>query len=111
MKHEARQSNGETVAGQAPMLASTRPKYDEYGDRADGKKSIPHAPNRNLLQPPTRVSTPVAKGDPLAHEHTAKPFKRPTATDELERLHKTFFGTTTLEAYDVGVKLGEGTFG
>jgi hypothetical protein len=93
-------------------LAKSEGKYDAHGDRQDGKKSVPHAPNRNLLIPPTRVATPVVvKSEGHAYQQTPKPFRRPTDADELSRLHRTFFGTTTLAAYDLGVKLGEGTFG
>jgi hypothetical protein len=40
-----------------------------------------------------------------------KLFTRPTAEEELRDLNKAFVGTTTLAAYDLGDKLGEGTFG
>nr|XP_019050164.1 CMGC/CDK protein kinase [Kwoniella bestiolae CBS 10118]OCF29094.1 CMGC/CDK protein kinase [Kwoniella bestiolae CBS 10118] len=76
-------------------------------------KSIPHAPNRNLLDPPTRVNTPTVKKETNPYEpnpHSQK-FRSLTAEEELKKLGKTFEGTTTLAAYDLGAKLGEGTFG
>jgi len=87
-------------------------KYDAQGERADGQASVPHAPNRNLLNPTTRPSTPSAKTEvAIAQESGLKLFTRPTAEDELRNLNKSFVGTTTLAAYDLGDKLGEGTFG
>lgn len=94
-------------------ITKSQAKYDEHGDRTDGKTSVPHAPNRNLLNPNTRPTTPAAKfGTPGGRDTpTSKLFLRPTVEDEWNNLHKTFFGTTTLTAYDLGDKLGEGTFG
>lgn len=87
-------------------------KYDEHGDRIDGQASVPHAPNRNLLNPNTRPSTPAAKtGSSASHDTGTRLFSRPTAEEELRNLNKAFVGTTTLAAYDLGDKLGEGTFG
>jgi hypothetical protein len=87
-------------------------KYDAHGDRTDGQASVPHAPNRNLLNPTTRPSTPAAKTEaPTPQDPGSKLFTRPTAEEELRNLNKTFVGTTTLAAYDLGDKLGEGTFG
>lgn len=40
-----------------------------------------------------------------------KLFRFPTAVEEKEKLGREFVGTTTLAAYDIGTKLGEGTFG
>ncbi|WWC60097.1 uncharacterized protein I303_102661 [Kwoniella dejecticola CBS 10117] len=75
-------------------------------------KPIPHAPNRNLLDPPTRVNTPTAKKDAVnPYEPSARRFRSLTAEEESRKLGKTFEGTTTLAAYDLGAKLGEGTFG
>jgi hypothetical protein len=96
------------------VLDSTKAqgKYDAHGDRADGKSSVPHAPNRNLLNPNTRPSTPAAKSESsTSHDSSIKLFTRPTAEEELKNLQKSFVGTTTLAAYDLGDKLGEGTFG
>ncbi|KAK8861385.1 hypothetical protein IAR55_002204 [Kwoniella newhampshirensis] len=74
--------------------------------------SVPRAPNRNLLDPPTRVATPVGKSESLnPYQPVSRRFKQMTAEEELFKLHKTFEGTTTLAAYDLGAKLGEGTFG
>ena len=84
----------------------TRAKYD---DRPVG--SVPHAPNRNLLNPTTRPSTPARGGNVASVEHTPKSFRRPTLDEEMKRFGRTFKGTTTLDAYDIGSKLGEGTFG
>lgn len=93
-------------------LTKSQAKYDEHGDRVDGRTSAPHAPNRNLLNPTTRPSTPAAKGDATPKTDTpSKTFRIPTAAQEMDSLQKTFFGTTTLAAYDLGDKLGEGTFG
>lgn len=94
-------------------ITKSQAKYDGHGDRADGKTSVPHAPNRNLLNPNTRPTTPAAKlGTPGGRDApTTKVFLRPNAEDEMKNLHKSFFGTTTLAAYDLGDKLGEGTFG
>jgi len=87
-------------------------KYDAHGDRVDGQASVPHAPNRNLLNPTTRPGTPAAKTEVVAsQENGLKSFSRPTAEEELRNLSKSFVGTTTLAAYDLGDKLGEGTFG
>jgi hypothetical protein len=87
-------------------------KYDAHGDRADGMTSVPHAPNRNLLNPTTRPTTPAAKAEPTpSQESSSKLFLRPTADEEMRDLNKSFVGTTTLAAYDLGDKLGEGTFG
>jgi len=87
-------------------------KYDAHGDRADGETSVPHAPNRNLQNPPTRPTTPAGKAEIVtSHESRSKLFARPTADEEMRDLHKSFVGTTTLAAYDLGDKLGEGTFG
>lgn len=38
-------------------------------------------------------------------------FRFPTAAEENESLGRHFIGTSTLAAYDLGLKLGEGTFG
>ena len=94
-------------------IAKSQAKYDEHGDRTDGKASVPHAPNRNLLNPNTRPTTPAAKFDTPGPRDlpASKLFLRPNAEEELEILHKSFAGTTTLAAYDLGDKLGEGTFG
>jgi serine/threonine-protein kinase BUR1 len=87
-------------------------KYDAHGDRVDGQASVPHAPNRNLLNPTTRPGTPAVKTEVAAsQENGLKLFSRPTAEEELRNLNKSFVGTTTLAAYDLGDKLGEGTFG
>lgn len=40
-----------------------------------------------------------------------KLFRFPTAEQEFEAYGRYFKGTTTLAAYDIGAKLGEGTFG
>ncbi|KAK4683509.1 hypothetical protein P7C73_g6741, partial [Tremellales sp. Uapishka_1] len=73
---------------------------------------IPHAPNRNLINPTTRVSTPNdSPYRSVPRETPTKTFRRPTMDEELRTMKKRFFGTTTLDAYDVGMKLGEGTFG
>ncbi|GMK56314.1 hypothetical protein CspeluHIS016_0301540 [Cutaneotrichosporon spelunceum] len=66
------------------------------------------APNRNLIEPPTRVSTPVGK-EKLGGGQ--KLFRFPTAAEEKDKYDRFFKGTTTLAAYDMGSKLGEGTFG
>lgn len=55
----------------------------------------------------TRVSTPVGRD----HYQPPKHFRYPTAEEEKEALDREFIGTTTLAAYNIGVKLGEGTFG
>ncbi|WWD16710.1 hypothetical protein CI109_101141 [Kwoniella shandongensis] len=74
--------------------------------------SVPRAPNRNLLDPPTRVATPVGKSENLnPYQPVTKRFRQLTAEEELTKLQKTFEGTATLAAYDLGAKLGEGTFG
>ena len=87
-------------------------KYDAHGDRVDGQASVPHAPNRNLLNPTTRPGTPAAKTEVAAsQENGLKLFSRPTVEEELRNFNKAFVGTTTLAAYDLGDKLGEGTFG
>ncbi|WWC87672.1 uncharacterized protein L201_002563 [Kwoniella dendrophila CBS 6074] len=75
-------------------------------------KPIPHAPNRNLLDPPTRVATPViAKKEINPYESHSQRFRTLMAEEELKKLGKTFQGTATLADYDLGAKLGEGTFG
>lgn len=96
----------------ASDLTKSQAKYDEHGDRIDGKTSAPHAPDRNLLNPITRPSTPAVKGDATPRADTpSKMFRLPTLAQEMDSLGKSFFGTTTLAAYDLGDKLGEGTFG
>jgi serine/threonine-protein kinase BUR1 len=40
-----------------------------------------------------------------------KLFRFPTAAEEKAKYDRFFKGTTTLAAYDMGTKLGEGTFG
>ncbi|KAL7419620.1 serine/threonine protein kinase, CMGC, CDC2/CDK subfamily [Cryptotrichosporon argae] len=86
---------------------SRHPRAAELASGVPGSGA--HAPNRDLLQAQTRVSTPVQVREP-AHRQE-KRFKRPSAADELEWFHRTFFGAATMDAYDVGTKLGEGTFG
>ncbi len=88
-------------------------RYDDQPSdvRNDNDIPVPDAPNRNLLQPITRASTPVDKGERVQVEHMPKGLRRFTVEEEMSRLKKEFKGTTTLAAYDVGSKLGEGTFG
>jgi hypothetical protein len=81
-------------------------QFESHPDR-----SIPHAPNRNLLQPTTRVSTPARLVPVSPYEVPSMSFRRPTEEEELRTMKRRFFGTTTLAAYDIGSKLGEGTFG
>ncbi|OCF42389.1 CMGC/CDK protein kinase [Kwoniella heveanensis CBS 569] len=74
--------------------------------------SVPHAPNRNLLDPPTRVCSPAIKAEnPYELPKPSTKFRQMTTTEEMKKLEKTFEGTATLAAYDLGAKLGEGTFG
>ncbi|WVQ94722.1 hypothetical protein IAU59_001802 [Kwoniella sp. CBS 9459] len=73
---------------------------------------VPHAPNRNLLDPPTRVSSPAIKAEnPYEITKPSTKFRQRTIAEEMQKLEKTFEGTATLAAYDLGAKLGEGTFG
>jgi hypothetical protein len=58
----------------------------------------------------SKLSTPTGP----AHPHTPltpRTFRPRTADEELKALQTQFVGTTTLDSYDHGVKLGEGTFG
>lgn len=57
----------------------------------------------------TRSSTPA--GQHSQNHGGPKLFRFPTAVEEKESLGRQFIGTTTLAAYDIGSKLGEGTFG
>jgi hypothetical protein len=82
-------------------------KYDDF--HAHGPP--PDAPNRNLVYPTTRASTPSRDAPAVRVTHTPQSIRRPTAEEELKNLHKEFKGTSSLHAYDVGNKLGEGTFG
>ena len=85
---------------------------DQKADsRIEGTIAVPEAPNRNMLQPSTRPSTPVGKVETVQIDLPPKTYRRPTVEQEFSRLHKEFKGTTTLSAYDIGSKLGEGTFG
>ncbi|OCF58122.1 CMGC/CDK/CDK9 protein kinase [Kwoniella mangroviensis CBS 10435] len=91
-----------------PLVAKAEQTANPYAP-----KPIPHAPNRNLLDPPTRAATPTAKKELNTNDSHAdsQRFRSLTAEEELKKLGKTFEGTTTLAAYDLGAKLGEGTFG
>ena len=74
----------------------------------------PPAPNRNHLNPTTRASTPqpLPRTDSMPRGPVCpRKFARPSLQEEEEAYGKAFEGTSTLEAYDIGKKLGEGTFG
>ncbi|WVR04002.1 hypothetical protein IAU60_001001 [Kwoniella sp. DSM 27419] len=101
------ESNSSISSGALPKASAIHPTSPK-------PPSVPHAPNRNLLEPPTRVATPVdrKRDNPYAPpQRGGKRFRQWSAQDELEKLHKSFVGTATLAAYDLGAKLGEGTFG
>ncbi|KAL1409514.1 serine/threonine protein kinase, CMGC, CDC2/CDK subfamily [Vanrija albida] len=87
------------------------PKPKPLDAKAPAYVPRPSAPNRNLIEPTTRVSTPVVKEGETPARPEPKMFRFPTAAQETAAYSREFVGTTTLAAYDVGTKLGEGTFG
>ena len=91
----------------------SRSRFDDQkaDSRVEQTVPVPEAPNRNVLQPSTRPSTPVGIVETVQIDNLPKSYRRPTLEQEFSRLHKEFKGTTTLSAYDIGSKLGEGTFG
>lgn len=73
---------------------------------------VPHAPNRNMINPPTRAPTPLPRTESMTSiDVCPRHYKRPTLEEEEKTFGRVFKGTTTLTAYDLGAKLGEGTFG
>ncbi|ORY27484.1 kinase-like domain-containing protein [Naematelia encephala] len=99
------------LLNRAIETAKSQAKLEE--PRSNGNIPVPPAPNRNLLEPPTRTSTPIPTVKSELRNVDAPPQVRRQLSreEELERLGKSFDGTSRLDAYDVGVKLGEGTFG
>ena len=94
-----------------PYAPAAKPANRKVQDlQGHGDHATPHAPNRDLLNPSTRAATPQGER-PVKVEVPPKLFTRRTADEELTALGKQFFGTNGLEAYDLGTKLGEGTFG
>lgn len=61
-------------------------------------------------QPPDRFHSNVPSRTSTPHS-TSKRFRLRTEAQEIKALGHLLEGTTTLEDYDLGVKLGEGTFG
>jgi hypothetical protein len=76
-----------------------------------GPIPVPHAPNPNLLHPPTRAATPTGDEIPISSSAVPRFYARPTMEEEEERYGRVMKGSSGLEYYDLGVKLGEGTFG
>ena len=130
------QSDSNTPIPTAPNTSRVNPYLanKKHLDLAKGRKDTPgrvyekdeppQAPNPNLRHPSTRPPSPstrlgagTATGKKAAEDavalvsHLPGTFRRRTAEQELEAFHKLFVGSTTLDAYDVGLKLGEGTFG
>jgi len=101
-----------------PIIEETEPPPRLKNRQLEVTKSqsrlepVPHAPNPNLLNPPTRPTTPITREVSVSsRQGTPRRIVRPTLDEEVKRLAKTFKGCSTLDAYETGVKLGEGTFG
>jgi len=65
-----------------------------------------------MINPPTRAPTPLPRTESMTSiDVCPRHYKRPTLEEEEKTFGRVFKGTTTLTAYDLGAKLGEGTFG
>ena len=116
--------NGAPIANRNPYLSNkhldhVKGRKDTPG-RVYEKDEPPQAPNPNLRQPSTRPPSPrsgagMAKKAGTAGEtpigHLPGTYRRRNKQEELDAFNRSFEGSTTLDAYDVGLKLGEGTFG
>lgn len=93
--------------------ASTPPRNKALDAVRTAPMSAPHAPNRNLVKPSTRASTPQPSRVGVVASLTPCPkgYRRPTLDQEEKAYGRVFKGTSSLMAYDLGAKLGEGTFG
>ncbi len=118
VQHPSGINGDKTMAADKPVnrtLEATKSRSRNDDRTADSRTDqgipVPDAPNRNMLNPSTRPTTAIGNVETSHLEHAPKSHRRPTAEQELQKLHKEFKGTTTLAAYDVGLKLGEGTFG
>lgn len=118
VQHPSGINGDKTMAADKPVnrtLEATKSRSRNDDRTADSRTDqgipVPDAPNRNMLNPSTRPTTAIGNVETSHLEHAPKSHRRPTADQELQKLHKEFKGTTTLAAYDVGLKLGEGTFG
>lgn len=76
------------------------------------EQTVPHAPNPRA-QVATRPPSPKREEGEIRQETESVVFKFKlwTAEEELKALGKTFGGSSTLMRYNMGTKLGEGTFG
>ncbi|KIR96464.1 CMGC/CDK protein kinase [Cryptococcus deuterogattii 2001/935-1] len=76
------------------------------------EQTVPHAPNPRA-QMATRPPSPKREEGEIRQETESVVFKFKlwTAEEELKALGKTFGGSSTLMRYNMGTKLGEGTFG
>ncbi|RXK41377.1 CMGC/CDK protein kinase [Tremella mesenterica] len=68
--------------------------------------------NEDKSQAPSHHTSPILRPvTPHVSKSEANLFKRRTVDEEFEKLERRFAGTKSLLDYDLGAKLGEGTFG
>ena len=93
---------------------SDRPRYDHRHDRRDDRdrREEPRGPSLQVAPPPT-VPVRQAHSVPVKVRTGSRPgaIARKARPKPVPLLQRTFAGCSSVEAYELTVKLGQGTFG